>query len=220
MGSCFSCTREEAPAPAPTVAPGKTSCQKAQWEESKWRDDTKAIWGRCLGDLPVHMDLPRLANRMRIVNRHGKEVSEVAGDSSRMEIVRAHLRYVLALRVLLGMRVLLNVRALPQGGAQAVMFRQCWLRASVVTPCLLCLRAGNVVHLQCSVLATELGEDDMIQAIETKFYEYAREDGGGDFSQQVRTVRCHTKRKSHSMHTLSTRYARQFIIPGCAVLTL
>jgi len=44
----------------------KTSAWKGNWEETKWKEDIKEIWGRSLEDLPTDIDLPRLALKMKI----------------------------------------------------------------------------------------------------------------------------------------------------------
>eukprot|EP01094_Clydonella_sp_ATCC50884_P022463 TRINITY_DN5161_c0_g1_i1.p1 TRINITY_DN5161_c0_g1~~TRINITY_DN5161_c0_g1_i1.p1 ORF type:complete len:323 (+),score=78.84 TRINITY_DN5161_c0_g1_i1:286-1254(+) len=128
MGNLLSCFSAEEPrdTPAPPAG-GKTSCAKEAWEESKWQEDTRSIWSRGLADLPVHMDLPRLAHRMRIFDRDRKECSESDSSKERVAIVHSHL----------------------------------------------------------TVLSRLLGEEDMEKAINDRYYEYVREDGQGDVSQQL-----------------------------------
>jgi len=66
----------------------------SEWEENKWLEDTRSIWTRSLKDLPVHMDLPRLAARLLIYS-DGKLVSLPEAESSaqsKVELVYSHLR--------------------------------------------------------------------------------------------------------------------------------
>jgi len=51
----------------------KTSAWTTEFKESNWTGDTENIWGRKLGDLSAHMDLPRLGHKMRIF-RNGERV--------------------------------------------------------------------------------------------------------------------------------------------------
>jgi len=51
-----------------------TSTKKHEWSESRWVDDTKEIWARKIDDLPVHMDVPRLGAKLRIL-REGEKIT-------------------------------------------------------------------------------------------------------------------------------------------------
>mmetsp|Transcript_29026 Transcript_29026/g.81203 ORF Transcript_29026/g.81203 Transcript_29026/m.81203 type:complete len:282 (+) Transcript_29026:250-1095(+) len=74
----------------PTVGvKGPSGPGSTDWKEDEWKDKTRDIWSRDLVNLPVHMDIPRLGARMKIVGL-GEEGEEKAftEDKSRPELVK------------------------------------------------------------------------------------------------------------------------------------
>jgi len=51
-----------------------TSTWSATWEEGKWVDDIKDIWSREFQHLPVHVDMPRLVQKIKVTDKDGKFV--------------------------------------------------------------------------------------------------------------------------------------------------
>lgn len=60
----------------------KTSAWSTDFQESKWKDDTRNIWERELQHLSVHMDLPRLGHKIQVfVEGRPVEVKMKEGDT-------------------------------------------------------------------------------------------------------------------------------------------
>jgi hypothetical protein len=149
MGNCFggggSAIRgdgESKPPPTTTPANKNLSTWTSDWEETKWIEDTRSIWKRDLKDLPVHMDLPRLAGRLAIYsngelvsgssNNGGGGGGDDAGGEANSSTSKVELVYE---------------------------------------------------HLRC--LAQHMGQTELVDEIEARFWEFVHKDGSGDASQQV-----------------------------------
>ena len=146
MGNCFggggggkkkTSTTSTTPSP-----PNKTlSTWTSEWEEKKWIEDTRSIWMRSLKDLPVHMDLPRLAGRLAIY-LNGELVSSNSGDSAAADDDD-------------------NGKA---GGAG---------------------NKADLVYAHLCCIARSMNQPELVETIESRFWEFVRKDGSGDASQQV-----------------------------------
>mmetsp|Transcript_15472 Transcript_15472/g.60493 ORF Transcript_15472/g.60493 Transcript_15472/m.60493 type:complete len:281 (-) Transcript_15472:96-938(-) len=71
MGCCFSSSSGDKGSGGGTGLKGKngqykTSAWSTDFQESKWKEDTRNIWERELQHLSVHMDLPRLGHKIQV----------------------------------------------------------------------------------------------------------------------------------------------------------
>lgn len=65
----------------------KTSAWTDEFDPTKWIDDIDKIWRRKLSDLPVHMDIPRLGHKIRLI-KDGEAVAFAEESDPKPEIVR------------------------------------------------------------------------------------------------------------------------------------